>query len=765
MELLKRNLELVEIKNLQEVYHLTSTLFSKRREVASIIQDSNQESFIKKITPYIKGECVVCTGLIGKIEVENSNKINQLYDFFNEFNDVFGESSTSFLLKEVGFIDNHITATIDSLNDVSDFRSHLNVEELSQWNDKSYLQSVHAHKQVSEKKVELTDDFFKPLVSYFLNDLSKDKKAEFLLKLDLFKKSGWAEYILTKGNEDNNADVVKLNGLFEESRQNSNKELDYKKQQDFKNSFEKFFETIELGININEKGLNIATINNKATGLYSLATAGMPDGSVKGCPHIGKGDILYVGWATANTKKYAQNLQWFRHLEGIEFSIKMRRKGFEQFKSVDGSIVSLAINHDAEEIGFIKNELKIEEKRAFQILGETTEVCKGLSVQNGRYKSLIEKISSISLIGSQTELSLVGKSEKEISNALLNVVKSVNNTLKVNLGENNLSKLHKIKRDIYLTDFCNAIAYLSEMNKQDIDFKTFLKEEVAPTFIGLAKVYPEMSSHLMKTLSFSMMNVEGIMFDVINQIENNANIGFDKDYLQRGFFHFDEKVNTLNKSDKNIEGFMKDAFEEIRKPLFEIVSKSTGYTKLDKLKETAISHMLKVENIPNKPMSQKEKNIKETVSKFKNKKTANKCLEFFKDVQKGFPHLTLLSSLDEVNMTKKERLSNLLNITKLYESHFGELDSTNKSDKSIVENLKIIEKMSNNVLKDIEVLEKKTQKEIKKEIEVFIDDSIKDKVMSKDLITEQINKFEFSSNVKDVFKEIISKRKNVSKKI
>lgn len=762
MEIFKKKLELVEIKSLQEIYYLTSTLFSKKKEVKEIVYNSEQEIFIKKITPYIKEECVACVGFIEKEESKNNAKVKQLYEFFNEFNDIFGESSTSMLLKEVGFNNNHIKETIDSLNNVNNFFANFQIEELAQWNNKSYLQSVRTHKEVSEKKVELTEDFFKPLVSYFINNLSKDKKAEFLLKLDLFKKSGWAEYIVTKGENDKNSDIVKLNMLFEESKNNN---LDLQKQKDFKTTFEKFFETIELGININEKGLNIATINSKATGLYSLANAGMPDGSVKGCPYLGKGDILYVGWATANTKKYAQNLQWFRHLEGIDFSIKMGRKGFEQFNHIDASIISLAINHDAEEIGFIKNELKVEEKRAFQILGETTEICKGLSVQNGRYKSLIEKISSISLIGSQTELSLVGKSEKEISNVLLNVVKNVNNTLKFNLNENNLSKLHKIKRDIYLTDFCNAIAYLSEMNKQDIEFKTFLKEDVSPTFIGLAKVYPEMSSHLMKTLSFSIMNVEGLMFDAINQIESNANIGFDKDYLQRGFFHFDEKVNNLNKYDKDIEIFIKDAFDEIRKPLFEIVSKSTGYAKLDKSKENAIAHMLKVENIPNKPMSIKEKNIKEIVSKFKNKKTANKCLEFFKDVQKGFPHLTLLSSLDEVKLTKKERLNKLLNITKIYEIQFGELDSSNKDDQAKIEKLKAIENMTNNVLKDIEVLESKTKKEIKKEIELFIDESIKENFMSKDLISEQINKFNFSSNLKEVFKEIINKRKNSNNKL
>lgn len=764
MEQLKRNLELVEIKNVQEIYHLTKTLFHKRKEIVQIIEESNHDNFIRKILPYIKKECISCTDLLSHEDINESNKVMQLYDFFNEFNDIFGTNATTNLLKKVGFIESYIKGTIASLNDVSEFRMHLNVEQIAQWKNKSYLQSVQAHRDVSEKPIELEEDFFKPLVSYFINDLSKDKKAEFLLKLDLFKKSGWAEYIIKEGNKDRNKEIVKLHQLFEEATTNGNQALENKKQQDFKSAFEKFFETIELGINVNEKGLNIATINSKGVGLYNLAAAGMPDGAVKGCPYTNQGETLYVGWATANTKKYAQNLQWFRHLEGIEFSIKMGRRGFEEYKKVDGSIVSLAINHDEENIGFIKDEIKEEEKRAFQILGETTEMCKGVAVQNGRYKELVEKISSITLIGSQTELSLLGKSGKEISHSLLNIVTIVNNTLKENIEKDGLTKAHKIKREIYLTDFCNAISYLSEMNKKSIEFKTFLKEEVSPTFIGLAKIYPEMSDHLMKTVSYALMNAEGMVFDAVNQIENNAHVGFDKDYLKRGFYHFDEKVRNLNEYDKEIDKFTKEAFEEIKKPLYQIIAKSDDYIKLDQLKENAIWHMLKVENIPNKPTTKYEKNIKETVSKFKNKKSSNKSIEFFKEIQKGFPHYTFLSSIEDLKNTKKERLMKLCNIKQIYENHFGELGSNNdKSAREKEKNLKLVEIMANNILRNIKVLEGKTEKEIKKEMELFIDESIQQNI-SKDLITEEINKFEFMSDIKDIFKEIINTRKDTSRK-
>lgn len=763
MEVLKRNLELVEIKNLQEVYHLTNTLFAKRKEIQPAIQEFNKDSLIKKITPHIKNECIVCNDLVNKEEIDNTDKISSLYDFFNEFNDIFGKEITTKLLKKVGFIDSHIKATIESLSNVSDFRSNLSLEELFQWDNKNYLQSVQAHKEVSEKRVELDEDFFKPLISYFINDLSKDKKAEFLLKLDLFKKSGWAEYIVKEGHKDDNQDIVKLFHLFEQSKNSKNKNLDPKKQQEFKNTFERFFESVELGININEKGLNIASINNKGVGLYNLATAGMPDGAVTGCPHTGKGETLYVGWATANTKKFAQNLQWFRHLEGIDFSIRMRRKGFENFRHVDGSIVSLAINHDAEEIGFIKNQIEEQEKKSFQILGETTEICKGLSVQNGRYKNLVDKISSVSLIGSKTELTLSGKSDKEINQVLLDVVKNVNNALKTSLEQKGLTDNHKIKREIYITDFCNAISYLSEVNKQNAEFKQFLKQEISPTFIGLAKFYPEMSNHLTKTLSFAMMNTEGMVFDVLHEIENNANIGFDKDYLQRGFYHFDEKANNLNQYNKDIDNFIVDAFEEIKKPLYEIIYKTEGYHKLDKQKENALWHMLKTENIPNKPLSNCDKGMKEVVSKFKSKKTANKCIEFFKDIQKGFPHLTLLSLVDETKTTKKDRLMHLLKVKEIYENHVDQLDSQFNSDK--IKNLELIKKMTQTALKDIEVLEKKAEKEIKKEMENFIDESIKDKNIAKDLIIEEINSFEFNSEIKNVLTEIINKRKETSKKI
>lgn len=761
MESLKRNLELVKIKNLQEIYQLNKSLFGKRKEISTIIRESNQESLIEKITPYIKEECIVCTNLINNTnnEESDSSKINALYDFFNEFNDIFGSKQLSSLLSKVGFIQNHIKEMIESLNNVSDFRKHLNIEEISQWNSKDYQKSVIAHKEVSEKQVVIEEDFFKPLVSYFLNDLSKDKKAEFLLKLDLFKKSGWAEYIIKEGYKDEHPEIVKLNKIFEEASQSKNKNLDIKKQQEFKSIFEKFFDSIEVGINISEKGLNIASISNKNTGLYNLASSGMPDGSVKGCPHNGRSDILYVGWATANTKKYAQNLQWFRHLEGIEFSIKMKKRGFEEFNKVDGSIVSLAISHDEENIGFIKNELKDEEKSAFQILGEITEVCKGLSVQNGRYKSLAEKISSISLIGSQTEISMIGKSSKEIEDNLFKIVKLVNETLKTNLETSNLSKSNKVKREIYLTDFSNAISYLSEIKKQNVEFKEFLKNEVSPTFLGLAQEYPEMSNNLMKSLSFSLMNAEGIMFDVINKIEDKAQKGFEKDYMQRGFHYFNEKVSDLKQYNKNIDSFTKDVFSEIKKPLYKIISESNGYQKLDKLKENALWHMLKVENLPNKGITAYEKEIKDTVSKFKNKKTANKCIEFFKEIQKGFPHFTLLSSVEDLNSNKKERLTVLTNITQIYEKNFGELETSNKSHKSTKDTLIKIETMTKNALKDIDVLEEKNKRDINKEIENFIDELIKEKKIDKNLIEEEIDKFDFIIDIKDVFKEIIKNKK------
>lgn len=763
MELLKRNLELVEIKSLQEVYHLTYTLFTKRKEIKPLLEDFNKDKFIKKITPYIKNACMVCNDLVNKELLEKQDEIKALYDFFNAFHEVFGKNSTESLLKNIGLIDEHIKATVNSLNSVSDFRSNLSLEALFEFNNKDYLQSVKAHQEITDTHIDLTDDLFKPLISYFINHLSKDKKAEFLLKLDLFKKSGWAEYIVRKGYTDDNPEVAKLYKLFQEAKNSQGNILDFKKQEEFKHTFEKFFEKIELGINIQEKGLNIASVNNKSVGLYNLATAGMPDGAVIGCPHNGKGETLFVGWATANTKKFAQNLQWFRHLEGIDFSIKMKRKGFENFNNVDGSIVSLAINHDAENIGFLKNDMQDNEKQAFQILGETTEVCKGLSVQNGRFKNLVEKISSVSLIGSKTELIFNGKTEKEVASNLLSIVKDVNKALKRSIESNGLSDNNKVKREIYLTDFCNAIHYLSEINKKDHDFKAFIKQEVTPTFVGLARFYPEMSSHLINTLKVAIINTEGMEFDVVDNITSNANIGFDKDYLQRGFYHFNEKITHLNQYNSDIENYIKDSFEEIKKPLFEVLRKTEGYRKLDEQKENALWHMLSTENVPNKALSNHDKSVKDVVSKIKGKKTANKCLEFFKDIQKGFPHVTFLTSQDDMQKERKARLQYLLNVKSIYENYIGHLDPQFNSDK--INNLDLVEKMTKNVLKDIEVLENKAKKDIMKEVESFIDEALKENNIHKDLIKEEIEKFEFSEEVKQIFTDILNKKKEQGKKI
>jgi hypothetical protein len=470
---------------------------------------------------------------------------------------------------------------------------------------------------------------------------------------------------------------------------------------------------------------------------------------------------LYVGWATANIKKYAQNLQWFRHLEGIDFSIKMKRKDFERFKEVDGSIVSLAINHDEEGIGFINKNLSKREKNAFQILGETTEICKGLSSQNGRYKSLVNKISSISLIGSKTEMVFSGKNDELIKNDLLIIIKYVNTILNDSLNENLLTDQNKTKREIYLTDFCNAISYLSELNKNNQEFKSFLKNEISPTFIGIAKVYPEMSSHLTRTLSFSIMNCEGFSFDALNEIETNANIGYDKDYLQRSFHHFEEKAIELAEKNKDIEEYINDTFKEIKKPLFELIYRNGDFHKLkNSAKENALWHMLRNENLPNKQVTDYERPLRDATNKFKAKKTANKCLEFFKDVQKGFPHLTFLSFSEEVNETKKERISRFLNIEKIHEKHFGKIEEKYSFNKEKIQHIKDIKKLTENALKDLDVLEVKTQQTLKKEIKEYIEECIKVKGINKNIILEEVNNFKFNSSIKEIIKEVILNYEN-----
>ena len=88
-----------------------------------------------------------------------------------------------------------------------------------------------------------------------------------------------------------------------------------------------------------------------------------------------------------------------------------------------------------------------------KFLGETTEMCKGISSQNGRFKSLVNKISSISLIGSKTEMILSGKDEENIKDILFNVIKDVNKVLKDSINEKLLTDQNKTKREIYLTDF------------------------------------------------------------------------------------------------------------------------------------------------------------------------------------------------------------------------------------------------------------------------------------------------------------------------
>lgn len=756
MSILDKNLEVMEFSNLESLYKVVSNLYINRFELENVMKLLNKDLFIKKANVLIKDECIKCTHLISKEDEENLNEVKELYNFFNNFNFLFGEDYSKKLFKKIGFIESHIDETIKSLDDLNKFKDNVFIENISSWDNKDYLQSVQAHKDVNEKSIILEEDFFKPLIGQFINNLSKDKKAEFLLKIDLIKKSGWAKYIFCHGENDENKDIRKLNEIYKEYEKTKPKILNFDLQKEFKTSFERFFETVEVGITVNEKGLNIANIQNKSNGLYNLATSGMPDGSIMGCPHNDHGDILYVGWATANTKKYAQNLQWFRHLEGIDFSIKMKRKDFEKFKDVDGSIVSLAINHDEETIGFINKDLTLKEKNAFQILGETTEICKGISSQNGRFKSLVNKISSISLIGSKTEMILSGKDEENIKDILFNVIKDVNKVLKDSINEKLLTDQNKTKREIYLTDFCNAISYLSELNKNNQEFKSFLKNEISPTFIGIAKIFPEMSNHLTRTLSFSMMNCEGISFDALNEIESNANIGYDKDYLQRSFHHFEEKAIGLSEKNKDIEDFINDTFNEIKKPLYELIYKNADFHKLkNSPKENALWHMLRNENLPNKQVSDYERSLRDATNKFKNKKTANKCIEFFKEIQKGFPHLTFLSFSEEIEESKKERISRFKNTKEVYEKHFGKIEETYSFNKEKIKNLENIEKLTENALKDLEILELKAQKTLQKEIKNYIEECIKFKGINKNVILEEIENFNFKSGIKEIIKKAV----------
>ena len=71
-----------------------------------------------------------------------------------------------------------------ALDDLTKFKDNVFIENISSWDNKEYLQSVQAHKDVNDKAVILEEDFFKPLIGQFINNLSKDKKAEFLLKVD-----------------------------------------------------------------------------------------------------------------------------------------------------------------------------------------------------------------------------------------------------------------------------------------------------------------------------------------------------------------------------------------------------------------------------------------------------------------------------------------------------------------------------------------------------------------------------------------------------
>ena len=261
------------------------------------------------------------------------------------------------------------------------------------------------------------------------------------------------------------------------------------------------------------------------------------------------------------------------------------------------------------------------------------------------------------------------------------------------------------------------------------------------------------------------MNSENKIVDTLQNIETNANIGFDKDFIQRAFYHFDDKIVDNTKSNHKTDVFVEDTFKEIKKHIGDLLYQNADFHKIkDTNKEKALWHILFCENIPNKKISDYEKNIKETVLKFKNKKTSNKCLEFLKDVQKGFPHLSLLSTVSEINDSPKERISRLINIEEMYIKNFGEIDKTLKFNQQKIEKINKIKKIVTNFIKDIEVLENQQNKDFKKELEFFLEDSIKNKAIDKNLIIEELNKFKFKSDIKSTIDDLLKSKFNNNKK-
>ena len=87
----------MEFSNLESLYKVVSNLYINRFELENVMKLLNKDLFIKKANVLIKDECIKCTHLISKEDEENLNEVKELYNFFNNFNFLFGGR----LLKEV----------------------------------------------------------------------------------------------------------------------------------------------------------------------------------------------------------------------------------------------------------------------------------------------------------------------------------------------------------------------------------------------------------------------------------------------------------------------------------------------------------------------------------------------------------------------------------------------------------------------------------------------------------------------------------------
>lgn len=750
------NIYLEKIDTFQKVVDYLNLLSNSDEDLKFIIK--NPENFANSIFIPLAEKSIEIRNLIASNNYDIKDS-SELYNVYKSISDIFGKNVFKNVCQKISIKDENIDILYESLlvNDEENQKTLLNcIENI---NSHEFLTSAKTYQQFKKRKNKLTQDFYTPLLEHFLNDLTLVQKSEFLLKIELLRKSGWAEYIQNNGNDSENNTIKEL---FKLTRKTP---ITNEDSQKIYNLYNDFYQTVSIPIVIEDRGLSVATVKQQRhVSLFKLATAGMPDGCVKGCPYFSNDKTLFVGWATINENS-KQRLQWFRHIEGIDWAIENNIHGFEHFNNIDGTVVALASTSDYEDLSFLGSPLNDEEKASFQLIHELAETVRGMITHNGRFKEYISKLSSVLLIGSKSNVSFTDLDNNDVKDILITTLSNVCNTLNSNKCFNQSFLENKLteKHQSYFQSIAELLGNISTAYPNEI---SFIKNQAIPVLLKLMK-YDDSNNNSKIVNEYRKCCLVAKGHYEQDEFEFNAiNEGLSRRKTER-FSIYLKHLQTVSKiDDSQIKKQLVSIYQDKIYPKLKLILENVPYTKMANETLYELDHILNEEFIPyesSKDATNKMKKIKGRFNAYMSPSfsPSNDVLKLILNVfHKTTPFLNVCSrNEDRYEFNALKRFSKLTNL-------FENKDIQNLSAKNKIIVKEIIE-LTQDICREIESiksvninnLEDKIQKSIKvensKNVHQQIDiDFLKKNIKSDFFILEQ-DKNKLCNQIETAFSKVI----------